>query len=151
AERSWTNGNAGQFGAGNPLLTLPPGDYVLAVRTTVDRTGSFSFRLADMANVTELTLGSPVSGTLSPGSEAETRTFGVAAGDRLDFDAQHWGSGNIYWRLIGPYGEVYFGQGFPQDQDTLTLTENGRYLLMIDGHPADQGSNPTFRFAVYPN
>ncbi|MCS6853203.1 MAG: hypothetical protein NZ523_00395, partial [Elioraea sp.] len=150
AERSWNRGNGGVFGDGNPLLTLPAGQYTLTVRATSDRTGAFSFRLLDGAAATAITLGSPVSGTLSPGQESDLYRFTAAAGDRFYFDSQQAGSWNTFWRLIGPHGEVVFAQGLGADRDTTTLAESGTYLLIIDGHPADV-ANVAYRFAVYPN
>jgi hypothetical protein len=151
AERTWENGNGASFGAANPFLDLPQGTYTLAIRSTVDRTGSFSFRLIDVGTATPITPGTPVTGTLSPGSQARLYSFAATAGERLYFDAQQWSSGNTYWRLIGPRGEVRFGEAMSTNVDTLTLSEAGTYLLMVDGHPADAGANQSFGFGIFAN
>src|SRR5262249_11327831 len=50
----------------NPVLSLPAGSYTLAVRSSADTTGSYQFRLSDLATAAAITPGTPVSGTLNP-------------------------------------------------------------------------------------
>jgi hypothetical protein len=52
---------------GNPVLNLGPGNYTLTIDGVGDGKGAYSFRVLDLASATPATVGTPVSGTLSPG------------------------------------------------------------------------------------
>ena len=118
---------------GNPVLNLIAGNYTLMVDGTVDHTGSYSFRLSDLASATPITPGTPVSGTLNPGNATNLYKFNANAGDLFYFDQQSLSGGNTYWRLIDPYGQQVWFNSF-SDVDTQTLAFTGTYTLLVEGY-----------------
>src|SRR4029450_8829707 len=62
--RSFTGSDAGAFSSGSPVLDVVSGDYTLSIKGGGDHTGSYQFRLIDLANATGITAGSTVSGSL---------------------------------------------------------------------------------------
>ncbi len=121
-----------------PVLRLPAGDYTLTIDAGGDATGAYAFRLSDLATVTPLTPGTPVSGSLDPGTETDLYRFTAAAGDRYFFDlVARSGTAGAIWRLIDPYGNVLFNTSFNSpsvsDVDVLTLAQPGSYTLLLEG------------------
>src|SRR5262249_39571428 len=92
----------GAYSGSSP--TLIAGTYTLAVSGSADHTGSYSFRISDLATTTAITPGTAVSGTLNPGNSTNLYRFNANAGDRYYFDWQAASGGTEYWRLINPYG-----------------------------------------------
>jgi len=133
----------------NPLLPLPPGDYVLTVAGSAHNTGGFQFRLFDIASAANLTPGTVVGSTLNPANETVAYRFNAASGDSFFF---HWisrtGIPNVYWRLYDPYGTKVFGQ-YAADAGTNVLVVPGTYTLFIEGYIADTGSG-AYQFSVIP-
>ncbi|MFN0054155.1 MAG: putative Ig domain-containing protein [Planctomycetales bacterium] len=143
------------FASGNyPVLNLIAGDYTLAVDGFSDATGSYRFRLSDLAQATSLTPGTPVSGTLNPVDEADLFQFTAAAGDQFFFDVQaRSGANSAGWRLADPYGNILFSKSFnsttSSDVATMTLTQSGNYTLLLEGFVFDTGSG-SYTFNVQP-
>ncbi|MBS0642216.1 MAG: hypothetical protein JSS43_20310, partial [Proteobacteria bacterium] len=136
--------------SGNPLLSLGVGAYTLTITAEADRAAAFSFRLLDVAAATAITPGTPLSGSINPGSETDIYTLDGKAGDRFYFDQQQYSGGSLYWRMIDPYGRVIFQQGFG-DVGTVTLPNTGTYVLLLEGYMYDGGGSSTYRFAVFDN
>ena len=69
--RALRSSDANDFG-GSPVLDLIAGDYILIVDPAGDATGSYTFRLLDLATATSILSRPPaaqsVSGTLTPGN-----------------------------------------------------------------------------------
>ncbi|MHB8861524.1 MAG: putative Ig domain-containing protein [Pirellulaceae bacterium] len=136
----------------NPVLSLVAGDYTLKVVGADEATGTYQFRLSDLASrlVPALSAGTPQSGTLDPANETDLLSFTALAGDRFFFDAQaRTGADNARWRLIDPYGNILFNQNLSTDVDTTTLTQTGAYTLLLEGSIADTGSG-TYTINVQP-
>src|SRR3546814_10282423 len=72
--------------SGNPVMMLQPGDYDIAISATGTYTGSYDFRLLDLAAANELTLGEDQTITLNPGNVTQLFAFDAVAGQRLYFD-----------------------------------------------------------------
>jgi len=139
------------FVSTSPLITLAPGSYTLTFDAEGDRTGTFDFRLLDVATATPLTLGTPTSGTLSPGSATVIYKFDATAGDPFFFDYRARTGDSQVWRLIGPTGRQYFMQDLSTDEDTTVLRETGTYLLFVEGRQERAAFTDTFTIAVVPN
>ncbi|MGE1135154.1 hypothetical protein, partial [Bacillus velezensis] len=70
-------------------------------------TGSFSFRLASLADGTAINLNETQDLTLTPGNLTEIYRFDAMAGQALFFDLLS-GSNDPFWRLIDPAGNLVF-------------------------------------------
>jgi len=141
-------------GLPNPVISLVAGDYTLTVDGFGQTTGDYAFRLSDLAAATVLVPGTPVSGSLSVANETDLYRFDAVAGDRFSFDAQaRTGALNARWRLADPYGTILFNNTFgdttSSDVATLTLTQPGSYVLLLEGSIFDTGSG-SYTFAVMP-
>ena len=120
------------------------GEYVLTVAGGAGAPVPFAFRILDMAaSSVPLTLGTPTTGTLNPGSSVAVYQFSGAAGQRLYFDALQRDPDSVFVRLVGPDGgNVYSDADSDSDRGPVTLPENGTYHLVFRGRmntPADYG------------
>ena len=144
ASDSWNYGPS-------PVLKVPAGTYTLRVTNNGSATRPFSIRVSDTATATPITPGVPVSGTLSPGSEAKFYKFDATAGERFFFDQQAQSGISSTWRLIGPSGNQLFHSDFNTDVDTMSLPDAGTYTLIIDGYIAYDNAVGTYTFNVFEN
>ena len=131
------------------LLDMVAGDYTFTVDGGGDSAGDYAFRLLDLATATPVTLGSPVSGTLTPANATNLYQFTAAAGDQVFFDAQTSSGSSLNWRLIDPYGNDVFYTGW-YDIDTQTLTAAGTYSLMVQGNIYNTAASADFTFNLDP-
>jgi hypothetical protein len=124
--RSFQNSDSGEFSS-NPLIDLAAGEYTLSVDGSGDDAGAFAFRLLPLSEAIEYAPGATESGTLTPARSTRVYRFNAAAGDRFFFDAVASNAFNNTptWRLLDPFGNTIFRQGF-SDIDTLTLTRGER-------------------------
>jgi hypothetical protein len=116
--------NSDSFDISNPVMTLPAGTYTVTVDASGDVTGTYAFRLIDVASAVALTPGTPVVGSLSPATESDLYRFDAGSGDRFYFDVTA-GVSNATWRLLDPFNNVVASTGFGNDIDTLTVTRPG--------------------------
>src|SRR5260370_5015629 len=90
-----------------PRSTLFP--YTTLFRSRVQgngsTTGSYNFRLSDLASATSITPGTVVSGTLSPGTATNLYKFNANAGAQVYFPHPRASSVNTYSRQNKPYGQ----------------------------------------------
>ncbi|MGO7413302.1 hypothetical protein ACC810_36410, partial [Rhizobium ruizarguesonis] len=129
--RPFTNSDAASL-SGSPVLELLAGSYTLTVDGYNDATGSYDFRLLDLAAANPIIRGEPVPGTLASGNETAIYSFSAQAGDQILLNRQVLTAGSPYWRLIDPYGGQVYG-GFFNDSPTLTLPLTGVYTLLFEG------------------
>jgi hypothetical protein len=135
---------------GLSLFDLPAGDYKLTIAGYQDYTGEFRFRLLDLAAATILAPGTPVSGILTPANETDVYQFTVNAGERYFFDRISEVAGNIYWRLLDPWGRTVWGaNNFNADAGLFTLAYDGIYTLLMEGR-RNVGGNAFYSFNVQP-
>jgi hypothetical protein len=95
--------------SGNPTVDLVPGDYTLTVDGTGDATGSYAFRILDLAAAPVLPLGTPATATLDPGNITALCQFPAQAGDKVYFDSQNI-TGTVYHTLLDPYAQPVFAK-----------------------------------------
>jgi ELWxxDGT repeat protein len=135
----------------NPLV-LPAGSYTLTINGAgSSNTGTYSFRLFDLATATPETIpstGLVVSDTLDPAAATNAYKFTATAGSQYYFNEQSASQGNVTWRLLGPYGNAVFDAGF-SDQATVTLPNTGTYTLLVEGY-LFTATTTTYSFGVYP-
>jgi len=125
------------------LLRLPAGDYTITVTGNGEETGGFGFRLIDLASASPLTIGMPVTGTLSPANETDVYRFTVAANTRVYFDSvSASGLPNGSWRCYDPYGDAVFPAhpNYLADVGPVVLTHGGTYTLLVEGRVSEPGS-----------
>ncbi len=138
---------------GDPVLSLPAGDYVLTVGGSGDATGPYGFRFVDLAESSPLTPGVSVASSLVPGSETDFYQFSALAGDRFFFNAvSRAGLPNVWWRLVGPLGNSLFAQSFSNvgsSNAPAVLTVAGTYTLLVEGYIGDTAAG-NYSFNVVP-
>ena len=139
------------FGAGNPAIALAAGAYTLSFSATTAQTGTYSFRLLDLAAATAITPGTPVTGTLSPGSDTRAYSFTATAGQTVYVDQTTYSGGSLTWRLLDPLGNVVFFDGFYTTPGSFTLATAGTYTLLLEGYVGDAGRTISYGFTVYGN
>lgn len=132
----------------SPVLRLGAGDYTLKIDATGSVTGHYNFRLRDLSLGAPLTLGAPVSGTLTPTSETDIYRFAANAGEKFFFDG-----GTVHndmrWRLIDPFGNEVFGPNSIGNIDGQELAISGVYSLLIEGR-VYTATVADYQFGVYP-
>ncbi|MCB1965138.1 MAG: LEPR-XLL domain-containing protein, partial [Candidatus Accumulibacter sp.] len=122
---------AGRLG----VLTLPAGNYQLAVHGSGSATGAFAFRLLDLAAAPALSPGTAISTRLSPGNSTQAYRFVAEAGDQISLRSN---GGETSWRLIDPYGRELAATptastAAANDSETILLATSGAYTLLLEG------------------
>jgi len=148
-DRLFTQSDAAVFGAGSgpadPVLELPAGAYTLTVTGVGDATGSYAFRLLDLAAAASVTINTPVMGALSPGNSTNLYQFNAQAGQTFYFasnDLPFTLTGGAYqWRLLDPYDNVLFKTILGSDAGLVTLPASGTYTLLIEGAITNTANN----------
>ncbi|MBE9061109.1 Ig-like domain-containing protein [cf. Phormidesmis sp. LEGE 11477] len=126
---------------GNLDITLPgTGTYYLAAESFSDVALDYSFQIiTNTASTTVLTLGDPVTSTISKGGEVDVYTFSATAGQRLYYDGIS-GSTSIDASLVSPSGVVVFSfNNVNNDRGPISLLESGEYQLRLDGSGSTTG------------
>ena len=132
---------------GRPFYRLAAGNYTLTFAGT--GTGSYTFKLGDVASGTAFTRGAPVSGTLTPGNETDVYRFSANAGERLFFDMQSVQNTDASWRVLDPNGDEVWSAGLGTDGDIRAMPSTGTYTLMVEGRRYNTAPN-AYRFNVTP-
>ncbi|WP_295529412.1 CARDB domain-containing protein, partial [uncultured Pseudacidovorax sp.] len=133
--------------SGPGVLNLPAGAYTLTVQGDGDAAGAYSFRLLDLSSAQALTPGTPVQGSRTPGAKADLYRFDAAAGSTWFFDVTANNDGNTNWRLLDPQGRVVVGPGGLGDYGPFTLSQAGRYTLVVESWPGTTGTS-TYGFRL---
>src|SRR5262249_60163491 len=99
--------------------------------------------------------GPPSRGTPTPVRETALYCFDAAAGDRFFSAPQQRPATGSQWRLLGPYGTLLFTNDFDNtaggDVDVRTLTQTGRYTLLLEGDVTSTSTgNGSYTFTVRP-
>ncbi|TXT25308.1 MAG: hypothetical protein FD134_1119, partial [Gallionellaceae bacterium] len=127
---------------GTAIYTLEPGDYTFSL---YGGTGNYSFRVLDLTAATQITPGTVASGTLNPANSTQAYQFNTVAGERYYFDITARSGGDVYWRLLDPYGRAVFGpsymNGTGYDVDVTTLAYTGAYTLLVEGRYIATGTS----------
>lgn len=119
---------------GMSVMNLVAGTYRLTVRGNGNASGAFAFRVLDLAAGNPVTIGTAVSGTLSPGNMSQAYRLSVAAGDQLVFDSLSVSGGTARWRVLDRFGRDVLGTNdLATDRAAFTLTTGGVYTLLVEG------------------
>jgi large repetitive protein len=134
--------------SGSPALQLLPGNYTLTVGANGGAaTGSYGFRLLNLANATPMTPGVQVADTLAIGNETQDYQFSGTAGEKVFLDAQS--GSNLYWRLLDQYDQVVGSPNYFSNEQ-VTLPSTGTYTLLLEGQIAASSASP-YSFTVFPD
>ena len=126
-----------------PLTLVETGTYQLIVDANNATTGDYSFQLLDLANATDLTLDSTISGSLEPGTESEIYKFVGEAGQQLSFEDKGNQSGATY-RLYSSANRLIASRNLRSNFD-VTLPGDGTYFLVLEGSSND---SVNYRFQI---
>jgi Ca2+-binding RTX toxin-like protein len=122
-----------------PFALLETGTYQILIDDATNSTaqiGDYSFQLLEVDAAPTLVLGSPVSGTLTPGLQSDLFQFTGFAGQRLQFDSLLASTGGT-WQVYGPNNQAISGAFSNLNGDfTVVLPGNGTYLLVLEGSNA---------------
>ena len=127
-------------------LWLESGDYWLILQGNGAERGDgkndYKLRIVTpQLNTAPMTLGTTITGTISEQGEQDSYTFEGTAGQQLFYDG--FGDANLQFRFFDPIGREIFNMESRYDRapdNSLTLTMNGTYNVVIDGERDATGS-----------
>jgi RHS repeat-associated protein len=134
------SGNASTDSA--PILLTETGTYRLTFDGNGDTTGSYSFRLANLASATSFTLATTISNSLGT-NETRHYSFNGTAGQRLKFDSL-MATQSADWVLYAPDGSVVNQTALSNDFEA-SLPTNGTYILALRSSASTTTVNFSFR------
>jgi hypothetical protein len=133
APNDWWVGSGNAVGDTEIELPAQDGTYLLIVGGYVVDPVPYTLELRAPAAVTQaLTLGTPVTGSLTGAGDAHHLTFNATAGQTLYYDALEADFDAVYVSLISPSGNNLFSGNSDSDFGPVTLTETGTYELVQD-------------------
>ncbi|MDW7980132.1 MAG: putative Ig domain-containing protein [Verrucomicrobiales bacterium] len=150
--------------AGNPILDvsldsesepvyLPyAGNYTLMIDPDGDATGTFAFRMLDIANQPAVSLNATNSVTISPSELTVVLRFEANAGQKVALESVSWSGGDnpqAEWFLVNPANRVVGNTRAKINNDlgTNLLRVSGTYLVVVQG--LAQGGPPiSFQFRI---
>lgn len=123
---------------GNNTLNLVPGSYTLSIDPGDDTTGTYEFRLLDLATAESIDPGTTIARSLSPARETDIYRF-TAAEDVLYYvDSLTVDTANSYWRVLDPLGRSVVINGLSNDLGLFRTTAAGEYTLLVEGYFYDE-------------
>jgi len=151
ANRSF--GSSDAQSTSDPTVLLSAGAYRLTIQDPGGATNDYAFRFVNLAEATLLTPGAVVTNTLSPANKSDFYQFSATAGDQFYFQRiARISLPNAWWRLLDPYGNQVFSQGFNDvgsASSPVTLPATGTYTVLFEGYIGDTGSG-SYSFNVVP-
>jgi CARDB/Domain of unknown function DUF11 len=138
---------------GNPVLDCAAGDYALTLTAPGSATPGYAFRIVDTAVATDITPGSWVQGSVTPGDGVVAYRFNARTGDRFYFDV---GASAGYprapiGRLIPPTGGSIQSSAVNSQFGPFNVPQTGAYLWVVFGWPEDEGATGTYSFNFIPD
>ncbi|NJN12163.1 MAG: hypothetical protein HC815_31065, partial [Richelia sp. RM1_1_1] len=135
-----------------PFTLNEAGIYRVIVDGDQKSIGSYSFRLLDFAQATNLTLNTNTPGSLSPASQARLYKFTGNKGQHLYFDLfGEWNTNNgTGWAVYGPGNQLVasnFDRQLGSSDLSTKLASDGIYTLMVGGR-TNVTTTENFQFRV---
>ena len=132
-------------------FNLAAGVYTVSIKNT--ESTPLTFRVLRLSEATAIQVGvatdPATSGVLLPGSATHVYSFEATAGQRIRFDANGaQGSSMTRWRLIDKYGNQVTRDSLRDSLNTILLTRDGPYTLLIEGYWGDTASSVSYSFRV---
>lgn len=115
-----------------PFTLQVPGVYYLFVESNLASVADYHFRLWDVDASPLVAPGSPMDGTLNPGTTATLYRFAGDAGRLLYFDATGSNTGGN-WALYDPSNNQVVGANISNDME-IVLPQSGTYVLALFGN-----------------
>ena len=140
------------FGNGDTVVTLPTaGRYTIvldgALPGSTPNAYSFTASQAVTNNLGTLTLGTPVSGSISTPGQQNVYTFNGTVGQRLYFDPLSSPSPYLRVQIFSPDGTDVFDFNTIDDYGLINaLPESGLYTVVVSGY--DAGDSSTYDFEL---
>jgi RHS repeat-associated protein len=113
------------LGLRTPFFLTESGTYALSLSDL--SAGSFPFRLATVANLPSLALGTTVNGTVNESAPQQVYQIQGKAGHRLSINLAETESMGPLLQVYGPSGQSFLNGA------TITLPADGAYLVMVYG------------------
>ncbi len=128
-----------------PFTLLETGTYQLIVDGSGDITGDYSFKLLDLANATDLTFDTTISGSLEPGQETQLYKFEGTANQKLFLENKGSQTGGFF-KLYSPENQLLTSTIFTLSRGIreINLPENGTYILALEGFSNKEILNYSF-------
>ncbi|MGH7970931.1 MAG: hypothetical protein ACREIC_19600, partial [Limisphaerales bacterium] len=109
------------------------GNYVLVFATGANP-ALYTNQVSMFSFITNsLTLGTPVTNTITRPGDQLVYTFDGSPGQRLFYDALNSGNAFLYVSLVSPTGQTVFSGNAIYDIGPVTLTQSGTYRLVFSG------------------
>ncbi|BCL35091.1 Ig-like domain-containing protein [Nostoc sp. MS1] len=128
-----------------PFTLTETGTYRLILDGNGNSTGDYSFRLIDASAAPSVTLDQTITNTLNPGLETDIYRINGTAGQQLSFDSLIGSFVNANWTLYNQGNQFITNRNLGNDF-VITLTNDGTYLLVLDGYLPNGTIN--YRFQV---
>jgi hypothetical protein len=137
--------NGGTGDDSPPFLLSESGTFNFTVwGVSISEPRTYRFRLRDVQGESvPLPLGEIASGTLETGRETDLYYFDGTIGQKLYFDSLQADLSNVIIQLISPSRST--ATTINQDGQSLTLTESGRYYVLVRGNTS---SPSEYRFRL---
>ena len=127
------------------LMELGDGQYTLSVYGT----GSYEFRLIDLASATLLANNVTQTGTFAAGSETRAYQFQGLAGQRYIFQSGATDA-PLTWRLLDPNGMTVMPPSAMNGSLSRVIARTGLYTLLVEG-PINGVADNDYSFTLIPD
>ncbi|HHX88190.1 MAG TPA: LEPR-XLL domain-containing protein, partial [Paracoccus sp.] len=128
-------------------LLLGPGTYRVVLSATGSNTGSYAFRLLDLADAPPIAFDAPVTVAVDPGNAVHVVSLDAEAGQEIFIDEVTVTGGSASsgaFQLIAPGGHIVpfvsSGNVLLRDTTLATITRSGHHSLLISG--SNTGAEP---------
>ena len=116
-----------------PFLLSEPGTFTLVVSANSSTTGTYHFRVLDLATGSALPLGAVLTGQLSPPASCNVYDLNGKRGQRISFQWVSYTTNKFQWQLISPANAVIAqGQSY-NNLAPIALPMDGTYALLVEG------------------
>lgn len=116
-----------------PFVLTEPGTYTIVIDGNGPVTGNYEFRMLDLSAGAPLTLGTTVSGQLSPRLACVVYQFAGTRGKRVNLQSISAAANQAQWQLLTPANAVLASGQISQSLGTVTLPMDGPYFVLVSG------------------
>ena len=124
-----------------PFVLSETGNYSILLNGSGSTTGTYQFRILDLDAAPALTLGTILSGQLSPPLACNIYQFSGKRGQRINLQMVNSSSSAAQWQFVTPANVVLASGYIYQNLGVVTLPLDGPYCLIVNGY--NQGTITT--------